>query len=137
MPWVLYQHYGDKEVLRKQYSSMRRPVDYLETRARENQSWRRWLWGGPKHLEQFILDTGFQWGKWLRASDPIYKTVYQLWMSSPAIATAYLGNSSRILSETCSLLEMKEEPKRYARLADNVRQAWRSAFVRDKGARIA
>ncbi|TDZ17491.1 hypothetical protein Cob_v009528 [Colletotrichum orbiculare MAFF 240422] len=137
VPWNLYQHYADKEVLEQQYASMKLWVDSLERRARDNQSWRRWLFGGVGDLEKYILDTGFHWGEWLRAGEPFLDSLLKLAFPSAAVATAYLAHSSRLLAQISAILGKSEEEKHYHGLSNETRRAWRAAFVRNGGRRIA
>ncbi|OTB05040.1 glycoside hydrolase family 78 protein [Hypoxylon sp. CI-4A] len=84
---------------------MKKWVDYLEARAGNNSSWRRWLFG--------------------------------LLLPSPAVATAYLANSARLLSEICGILDKKQEAEYYTKLSEKTRVAWRTAFVKEGGSHIA
>lgn len=137
IPWSLYWYYGDKGILASQYDSMRRWVDSLARRAREETSWRRWFFGGIGALEQYILDTGFQWGEWLRASDPFASTIAQVLWDSPAISTAYLAHSADLLSRAAGVLGKEEDQALYYGLYQQTAKAWREAFVKDGGRRIA
>lgn len=49
------------------------------------------------------------------------------------MATAYFEHSSRILSEIAGVLGYEDDRVRYRELADNVRRAWRSAFLAADG----
>ncbi|KAF5010321.1 hypothetical protein FDECE_3526 [Fusarium decemcellulare] len=137
MPWSLYWYYGDESILSSQYESMCRWVDSLVKRAREGRSWRRWLFGGIGALEQYILDTGFQWGEWLRATDSLPSTLAQVIWDSPAISTAYLAHSADLLSRAADILRKAEDQALYYNLYQQTAKAWREAFVKDGGKRIA
>ncbi|KAK6857716.1 putative alfa-L-rhamnosidase [Apiospora arundinis] len=137
VPWFLYWYYDDKGILASQYSSMCRWVDSLARRAREGTSWRRWFFGRTKAVEQYILDTGFQWGEWLRASDPFTSTLAQVVWDSPAISTAYLAYSADLLSRAAGVLGKEEDRALYYGLYQQTAKAWREAFVKDSGRRIA
>ncbi|MEV2254495.1 glycoside hydrolase family 78 protein [Streptomyces sp. NPDC050147] len=111
VPWVLYERYGDSQVLRAQYSSMRAWVDAVDRIA------------GPGHL----WGEGFQFGDWLDPTaspdDPGGATT-----SSQLVATAYFARSARLLARTAEVLGEKDDAQRYDTLADAVRQAFRACF---------
>ncbi|KAF4466641.1 alpha-L-rhamnosidase A [Fusarium albosuccineum] len=131
IPWSLYWYYGDESILSSQYESMCRWVDSLAKRACEGRSWRRWLFGGIGALEQYILDTGFQWGEWLRATDSLPSTLGQIIWGSPAISTAYLAHSADLLSRVAGVLGRVEDQALYYDLYQQIAKAWREAFVKD------
>jgi len=39
VPWVMYQTYGDLRLLREQYDSMKRWIDYISARCGANGLW--------------------------------------------------------------------------------------------------
>lgn len=139
VPWHLYQYYGSTTVLECQYDSMKKWVDFLEERARNKQSWRRWFFGGSAKVEQYILDTGFHWGEWLRPGESGILDWIKgiLLFPSAAVPTAYLAESSRLLSEIAGLIGKEDDASYYQSLSIKVRDAWVKSFVRQGGKRIA
>ncbi|MFJ9411179.1 family 78 glycoside hydrolase catalytic domain [Streptomyces sp. NPDC101393] len=111
VPWVLYERYGDSQVLRTQYPSMRAWVDAVDRIA------------GPGH----VWGEGFQFGDWLDPTaspeDPAGATT-----SSPLVATAYFARSARLLARSADVLGKSDEAEAYHALADAVRQAFRARF---------
>jgi alpha-L-rhamnosidase len=111
VPWVLYERYGDTEVLRTQYPSMRAWVDAVDRIA------------GPTH----VWGEGFQFGDWLDPTaspdDPGGATT-----PSPLVATAYFAYSSRLLAHTADVLGKKDDAEHYHALSDAVRHAFRARF---------
>lgn len=137
LPWTVYRYYGDLKVLRDQYASMQRWVDQLEQRARTQKSWRRWLFGGIGDGEKFIVDTGFDWGEWLRPGEgPAMSLFHQALVGNPCIPTAYLAHSSSVLSKIAKILGLDDDATYYETLATSTRNAWRTAFVRQEGLEI-
>lgn len=116
VPWVLYERYGDEEVLRTQYLSMRAWVDAVDRIA------------GPGH----VWGDGFQFGDWLDPTaspdDPGGATT-----SSQLVATACFARSARLLSHTAEVLGKKGDAERYGALADAVRHAFRARFHAGEG----
>ncbi len=116
VPWVLYRRFGDKGILRAQYESMKAWVDQVTALA------------GPSHLWQ----SGLHLGDWLDPSAPAdapeaAKTDKYL------IATAYHALTTRLLARTAELLGETEDARRYAALADAVREAFRAEYVSANG----
>ncbi|WP_306896309.1 glycoside hydrolase family 78 protein [Agromyces albus] len=115
-PWTLFERFGDVGILRAQYDSARRWVD-LQARL-----------AGPDRL----WDHGFQLGDWLDPDAPPQdpadgKTDRYL------VATAYFAASARFVARMAHVLGHAGDATRYARLADEVRTAFVSAYVGDDG----
>ncbi|WP_405668077.1 glycoside hydrolase family 78 protein [Streptomyces sp. NBC_01166] len=111
VPWVLYERYGDAQVLRDQYPSMRAWVDAVERLAGPGR-----VWG-----------EGFQFGDWLDPAAPADDPGRA--MTPPTlVATACFAHSARLLARTAEVLEDKADADRYDALADSVRAAFRDRF---------
>ncbi|MEV0228138.1 family 78 glycoside hydrolase catalytic domain [Nonomuraea sp. NPDC050786] len=118
LPWVLYQEYGDAEILRRSYDSMAAFIRDVEGRLDADGLW----------------SSGFQFGDWLDPDAP---------GDNPAggktdrhlVAAAYLAKTTREMADTAELLGT-EDAARFRTLADKVRQAFRSEYVTANG-RIA
>ncbi|PSM45006.1 alpha-L-rhamnosidase [Streptomyces dioscori] len=115
-PWVLYQRFGDLELLRRHFPMGRAWVDLMDRLAGESRLW----------------DTGHQLGDWL---DPIAPP------DDPAgartdrylVATAYFAHSARHLQWSARELGDQEAAARYGQLADEVTRAFRARYVRPDG----
>jgi alpha-L-rhamnosidase len=137
LPWTLYQYYGDTTVLADHYDSARKWVDHLAHRASTKRSIRRRLRGGAGDLERFIVDTGFQWGEWLRPGETFRSEIRGGFTGKrAAVATAYLARSAELLSRISEVLQHGDDAIRYRRLSVNAAHAWRATFVTKGGARI-
>jgi alpha-L-rhamnosidase len=120
VPWVLYQRYGDKAILERQFESMKAWVDLIAEKAGETRLW----------------DTGFQFGDWLDPSAP---------PDNPAaartpgyvVATAYLARSAEINGQAARLLGKKEAEDYYLGLAAEVRKAFCDEYVTPNGRMIS
>ncbi|MET9503899.1 glycoside hydrolase family 78 protein [Streptomyces sp. NPDC006622] len=116
VPWVLYERYGDVEVLRAQYPSMRDWVDAVDRLAGPGR-----IWG-----------EGFQFGDWLDPAAPADDPGRAM-TSSSLVATAYFAHSARLLARTARLLEENDDAERYLALADSVRDAFLGRFHSGRG----
>ncbi len=117
VPWVVYQRFGDLEVLRRQYPSMCAWVDGLTTTL-----------GAGTLFDQ----PPFQLGDWLDpaappdnptagATDPIL------------VATAYRVRTAQVLSRIAGILGQEADSAKYAELAGSVRQAFHDEYVTPNG----
>ncbi|MFD7818353.1 family 78 glycoside hydrolase catalytic domain [Streptomyces sp. NPDC059785] len=111
VPWVLYERYADRDVLRTQYPSMRAWVDAVDRIAGPDR-----IWG-----------EGFQFGDWLDPTAPADDPGRAM-TSSALVATAYFAHSARLLARTAEVLDDKDEAARHHALADAVRNAFRARF---------
>jgi alpha-L-rhamnosidase len=115
-PWVLYQRYGDLELLRRHFPAGRAWVDLLARLA------------GPDRL----WDKGFQLGDWLDPAAPpddpgAGRTDRYL------VACAYFAWSARHLARSAAALGDDEAAAHYGSLADEVAQAFRGQYVLPSG----
>lgn len=116
LPWVLYQEYGDLEILRGCYDSMT-----AYTREVENALDAAGLWS-----------SGFQFGDWLDPDAPA---------DNPAggktdrylVASAYLCKTTREMADTARLLGRDEDAAQFSQLHHRVRDAFRHEFVTPAG----
>jgi alpha-L-rhamnosidase len=112
IPWTVYLTYGDTQVLREQWSSMTRWVEYMQQRAGEDHIW----------------DGDFHFGDWLafattRADYPGATTGKDL------IATAFFAHSTDLLARIARVLGKKEDAAQYDALLDRIRTAFVREFV--------
>ncbi|MHC3469475.1 family 78 glycoside hydrolase catalytic domain [Streptomyces sp. 7R007] len=111
VPWVLHERYGDTEVLRAQYASMRDWVDAVDRIA------------GPER----VWGEGFQFGDWLDPAAPADDPGRAM-TSGALVATAYFAHSARLLARAAQVLDEKEDAAHYDDLADAVRDAFLARF---------
>ncbi|WP_338693931.1 family 78 glycoside hydrolase catalytic domain [Streptomyces sp. Q6] len=115
-PWVLYQRFGDLELLRRHFPMARAWVD-LQTRL-----------AGPNRL----WDQGQQLGDWLDPAAP---------PEDPAatrtdrylVATAYFAHSARHLARAAAELGEADTAHTYHLLADEVAEAFRGRYLLPSG----
>ncbi len=116
VPWVLYERFGDLDVLRRQYDSMRAWVDQIAELAGDDHLW----------------DEGFQFGDWLDpaapADDPAAART-----DAALVATAYHAHTARLMARAADVLGYDKDRARYAELADQVVGAFNREFVTPSG----
>jgi alpha-L-rhamnosidase len=114
VPWVLYERFGDREILATQFPSMQGWVDGIAARTGDDL-----LWDGDMQLGDWLDPTAPPDQPWAAATDP------------NLVATAYLARSADLLSRAAEVLGRESESEHYRALADGVREAFNRAYVSD------
>ena len=108
-PWTIYQTYGDLELLRQQYPSMKRFVEFCRTRSRD---------------EVLPPDEFHCFGDWLSVNaDTPHEAIY----------TAYYAYSTRLLAKAAEVLSENGDAEEYHNLADRICTAFNKEFVSPDG----
>ena len=116
VPWTTYLIYGDQRILEVQYSSMKAWVEYMKTRAGEDN-----LWTGDWHYGDWLAFATTQ------SDYPGATTEKDL------IATAYYSYSSGLLAKIAAIIGQNDDAKKYAQLSDNIKKAFNTEFVTPAG----
>lgn len=120
VPWAEYLARGDKELLKRQYPSMKKFVKAA----------RRWAFFfgiGPN--KSYIWEKPFQFGDWCAPEGSAKE-----WMARGKwIATAYLANSCQIMSKAADILGRYEDVNYFEKLREKVIKAYRAVFTDGKG----
>jgi hypothetical protein len=111
LPWMLYQWYGDKEILKTAWPMMTRYVDYLSNLAKEN-----------------ILSHGL--GDWYDLG-PKFPGVAQL-TPKTVTATAIYYYDIKLLAQMAVVLNDKEAMLKWTALAEKVKAAFNQKFFDEK-----
>ena len=115
-PWVLYQRFADRQVLRNQYASAKAWVDLIVTLAGEDRLW----------------NEGFQLGDWLDPAAPPEDPAAAL-TDKYLVATAYFALSARHLGYSAHVLGRPDDAAHYAAISDEVRAAFLAEYVHPDG----
>ncbi|MBS6474887.1 MAG: family 78 glycoside hydrolase catalytic domain [Clostridiales bacterium] len=115
IPWELYRQYGDKNVLREQYVSMKMWVDYITSLS-------------PNGLWQ----ANFQYGDWLaldkeEGSDRTGATDPYL------ISSAFYAYSADLTAKAAAVLGEEADAERYSALHEKIVQAFREEYITPNG----
>ncbi|MFJ3666770.1 family 78 glycoside hydrolase catalytic domain [Streptomyces sp. NPDC090106] len=127
VPWELWRAYGDRDLLRTQYPSMRAWVDFAARQAgtaRHPDRAARRPEAAPH--EEFLWDTGFHFGEWL---EPGVAPDLSPGRDLGDVATAYLHRSADLLARMAALLGHPDDEARYRHLAEGARAAWRAEYL--------
>jgi alpha-L-rhamnosidase len=142
IPWTLYQMFGDRSILEKEYDSMKKWVEFERNRA-QHTHWLKlinpayWFDRERRARQKYIWDTRYQWGEWLEP-DILIKDVgkvilHNIALSDPIVATAYFEHSCRLLGQIAGVLGKGDDQAEYTILADQVRQAYIQEFILPDG----
>ncbi len=119
IPWNVYLHYGDKNILRRQYDSMKGWVDYMKREDDEDGAKRLWQTG--KHYADWLALDGNYPGGVYGATDP------------NLIASAYYYHSTGILAKAARILGKKEDAETYEKLEKEIYDAFVKEYFTPAG----
>jgi alpha-L-rhamnosidase len=110
-PWTIYRCYGDERILQNCYPMMERFVQFLQDKSvnfiRADEHWK---WKG--------------YGDWLSIN-----------ADTPAdlIGTAFYAHCARLMTEIATVVGRSDDADKYARLSEDVRNAWQKRFIAPDG----
>ncbi|KAJ5765734.1 hypothetical protein N7520_005293 [Penicillium odoratum] len=116
LPWTLYQSYGDKDILRRQYPSMKAWVDTGILR-------------GPDQLWE---DTLFQLGDWLDPTAPPDNPGNSR-TDGTLVADAYLVHVTRILASISRIINEESDASRYEADYQTLKSRFQNKYVSSAG----
>lgn len=121
VPWVLYQHYGDRAILEETLPAMVRWNDY---------EWS--ISDGPiVRPPPRWSDRGFTFGDWLQPKEDFLKSFPT--MGDDAAATIYLYISSALIGRIAETLGDMPLAKRMQARAQQVKKAFQNEFITPSG----
>ncbi|MBQ2956661.1 MAG: family 78 glycoside hydrolase catalytic domain [Clostridia bacterium] len=114
VPWTLYQCYGDKDLLRRQYPSMRRWLDYIDSQSTA------YLWDSGKHFGDWLALDAYE-GSYVGATD------------KALIATAFSAYSTRLTMQAAEVLGYEKDKQELSQLLKKIIRAYRREFITPNG----
>ncbi|MCY4021862.1 MAG: glycoside hydrolase family 78 protein [Anaerolineaceae bacterium] len=142
VPWALYQSFGDREVLERQYDSMLAWYDFMRRRARKTHWLRRLsphslLSPGRRRRLQVLQDRGYHWGEWLEPDDAFpwifFGLINRLLFSAPYVASAYHKHCADLMAQSAEVLGKADEARQFRDEASAIRAAWSEEFIAADG----
>lgn len=121
VPWQLYLHYGDKDILAEALPGMVKWVDFVWSISDGPVVSPPRQWGAK----------GFSFGDWLQPSGPSAKPLPTI--GDDAAATIYLYITSRLVGRIADILGKADISARMNRMADDVKAAFAREFVTPSG----
>lgn len=135
VPWEQYQAYGDKRILEQLWPTMVRWIEHVRSVAEEARHPSRIARSEtPLPHEQYLWDTGFQWGEWLEPMPPGVSIDFPAFVAQDKadVATAYYRRSTDLMARIATVLG-KPEARDLAVLSERIRAAWCTEFLGDDG----
>ncbi|MEV6301316.1 family 78 glycoside hydrolase catalytic domain [Actinoplanes sp. NPDC051861] len=116
VPWTLYQHYGEAEILRASYASMAAFTRSVETLLDDDGVW----------------SSGYQFGDWLDPAAPM--TDPRGGRTDPhLVATAYFVKVAQEMAAAAEVLGETGDAHHFGALAGRVRAAFRAEYLTPNG----
>ncbi len=114
MPWTLYLMYGDKEVIKKQYPSMKAWIDFMQRHAVGN-----------------IWNYKLQFGDWvaLDAEEGSYFGA----TPNDLTCTAYYAYSTKLFSKMAAVIGKEDDAKKYGMLYKEIVKTYQKTFLCENG----
>lgn len=116
VPWALWQAYGDRDALARQYPAMTAHARRVEGLLSDTDLW----------------DTGFQFGDWLDPQAPP-DAPFEARADKGVLATACYYRTLRQVSATAEILGNPDDAGYFSALAERVRSAFLKHYVTDGG----
>ena len=121
VPWVLWTHYGDRDILEETFPAMTRWVDFVWSISDGPIVMPPREWGAR----------GFSFGDWLQPSGPTEKPFPTI--GDDAAATIYLYISSVLTARIARVLGRAEDEARFLERARLVKAAFAQEFIAPSG----
>lgn len=116
VPMTLWRRYGDRELLHRQYPSMKAWVEHVKGVCDD-----RRVWGD-----------GFQFGDWVDPKAPP-EAPADAQTDSSLVGTAWFARSAQVLAEAAEVLGEHRDAAAYRGLAGEVAAGFRAEFVAPNG----
>lgn len=136
LPWVLYQYYGDCEILKENYQAMEKWVEYQRyTAENENPEGLEVISNEHKEHLKYIWNTGFHFGDWLTPSASINLKTGGVEMMQSAILTMdivptiFFAISCKRMMVISDVLHKRERVKYYTELFMRIKLAFCYEFI--------
>lgn len=116
IPWQHYAAYGDKQILKNQYASMKAWVDFM-----------------VKQSKNYLWTTGWHYGDWLAfhlADDCDGRSSVT---SKRLIQQCFFANSADLLAKAASVLGNEAEAAKYIEISNKAKEAFCDAYLTKTG----
>lgn len=147
LPYSIYLYYGDRQILRNQYETARKWVDYMLCCAKEHNP----LYEGQPQYHtytdgeldaDYIYDTRMHYGEW---QEPIVAALLPEGMDlaavfarmvkegKPKVATAYMCRSSENVAMMAGKLGRARDADKYQKITERIRRVYDRYFIGEDG----
>lgn len=142
IPYTMYLCYGDLTIIKNQYASAKKHVDYMLDRAKEANPMRSeapeyHTWTDGELDSDYVYDTQYHWGEWLEADQSLETEMAAMGQKfqnpDPEVPTAFMCYGARLLSEMAGLLGYKEDEEKYGKICERIRTVFNKYFIPESG----
>lgn len=116
IPWNMYLAYGDTQVLKNQYPSMKKWVGYMQANSKND------LW-----------NTGFHFGDWLFYRPDDDNDGRAAVTDKYLIAQCFYANSIQLVMNAARVLGLSAEVDAYSQLLERVKKAFQQEYLTPSG----
>jgi alpha-L-rhamnosidase len=116
IPWTMYINYGDTNILKQQYNSMKNWISYMQKNSAGN------LW-----------NKGFHFGDWLFYRPNDDNDGRAAVTDKYLISQCFFANSTQLMVNAATVLGLTEDIKNYSSLLENIKQAFVKEYVTPSG----
>ena len=120
VPWAVYQAYGDRSLLEKQYASMKSyTLSEIRAAARVGKGMNQYVWNWNP----------FQYGDWCAPDE----RVGQWKRKGKYLATAFFANSVHIMCQAARDLDKHEDERYFKEYLEKIKNAYASIYILEDG----
>ena len=127
VPWLMYERYGDKRILKECWPMMQKWLGFIRTRARKNPSDISGLTPERAERLKYLWNADFNYGDWLTPSacynEKTGEYTYFTQTLCYMMGTYYYAYSSSIMAKTAEVLGLEKERIYYSTLTEKIREA--------------
>lgn len=124
--YELYKRFGDQEIIKENYSSMKRWLSFLYKRAKK---------GFLKNLlsrnpyAAYDVTSGLDYGEWC---EPDVEGPSGVDIGGKSgVATAYLSYSAKLMTEMALVMDLEDDAKSFEEISKKAKKAYQYRFVKD------
>lgn len=118
--WYLHQYYADKRILEEHYAGMKKWIDYLVSIARNH-----------------LVTKGHYGDHMLPGKSPGKEEFISTETPRQLVWTGYYYRGALVVSKTARLLGKTDDARRYARLAEQIRNAFNNRWLNEESDQYA
>lgn len=145
IPYMIYLCYGDKQILRNQYETAKKWVDYMLTCAKTPNELYKDMPQYQNYTDgeldaDYIYDTRMHYGEWLEPipqekKEESIAEVFMRWIKEgkPKVATAYMSRSTENIAHMAKILGKEEDAEKYSKIANRIRWTYDKYLIDEDG----
>ena len=139
VPWALYKGYGDTAILRENYPTMKRWMDWCirqaETGLPDSFSSEQTHTAEALEDQKQLLNTGWHFGDWLTPSisKEMTSATASADVTKDVVAPMYFAYELATMAEICRALGLAKEEQEYEARYQRTREAFIRTHLREKG----